>query len=84
MTQQYTVWAKSPSLNQELRMFDLTGGQNNIFETDIAAGQAAASFAQRLRDQQHMHTQDWEAWVKIEHVGVTTLDNYLFHTGTAT
>ena len=84
MTQQYTVWAKSTSLNQEIRMFDLTGGSNNIFETDQQAAQAAASFAQRLRDQRHMHTGDWEAWVKIEQVGVATLPNYEFHTGTAT
>lgn len=81
MTQQYTVWARSPSLNQELRMFDLTGGQNNVYTSDVDAAQAAASFAQRLRDQKHMHTSDWEAWVKIEQVGVTTLPNYQWHTG---
>lgn len=81
MTKQYTVWAKSPSLNQELRMFDLTGGINNVFETDVAAAQASASFAQRLRDQQHMRTADWEAWVKIEEVGITTIPSYQFHTG---
>ena len=84
MTQQYTVWARSPSLNQEMRMLDLTGGQNNIFTTDQEAAQAAASFAQRLRDQRHMHTQDWEAWVKIEHAGVTSMPNYEYHTGQAT
>ena len=83
MTTQYTVWAKSTSLNQEIRMFDLTGGQHNEFTSDVEAAQASASFAQRLRDQRHMHTQDWEAWVKIEHTGVTSLTNYEYHTGQA-
>lgn len=82
MTKQYTVWARSLYLNQEVRMFDLTGGVNNIFETDVIAAREAATFAARLRDQRHQHTADWEAWVKIEEVGVTTLPNYQWHTGT--
>lgn len=81
MAQEYTVWAKSPSLNQEIRQFDLTGGAHNAYTDQNLAARDAASFAQRLNATQHLRTNDWEAWVKYEQVGIETLPGYISHTG---
>lgn len=75
MSFQYTVWARSPSLQQEVRSFDLTGGQNNPFPDQAAANQAATALATRLNLERHMHTADWQPLVKHEELGIQTFVN---------
>lgn len=76
--QTYTIWAYSPSLNQSHRQFDLANINTPITEQRIAQ-QMADSFAGIYNQQQKQHTQDWVGQIKLEQVGVTTLDNYLYN-----
>jgi hypothetical protein len=75
MSFQYTVWAKSPSTQQEVREFNLSNLQNIPYTDQNAAAQAAATFARRMNEQRYLHTVDWEAWVKYEELGIQTFIN---------
>lgn len=75
MAYEYTVWAKSPSLNQQIRQFHLAGGQNNKFRDEHTATLWAQSFAQQLNERKHMTATDWAPIVKYEDVGMHTLVN---------
>lgn len=80
--QQYTVWAKSPSLNQELRFLIMENKSGPVVvDNETLANNQAQSFAQTLNNKQHMKATDWVGVVKYEDTGVHTLPNYLFHTG---
>lgn len=75
----YTVWAYSPSLNQEHRFVDLadTTPHDNYQE----ALREALAFAHEFNRVRKQHATDWQARVKEEAVGITTIPGYLFHTG---
>ena len=80
--QQYTVWAKSPSLNQQLRFLVMESKQAPVVvDNEQLANMQANSFAQTLNQKRHMKASDWVGVVKYEDTGVHTLPNYLFHTG---
>ena len=76
MALEYTVWAKSPSLNQEIRLFNLEGKQNNSFTNKIEATRWASTFAMQMNKKQHMRATDWAPLVKHEEVGPQTFINY--------
>lgn len=77
---QYTINAFSPSLNQSIREFDLGNG-NPAIQDKIYATQLANAFAQRMNKKRHMQAADWVGQPKFETLGIETLPNYLFHTG---
>jgi hypothetical protein len=56
----YKITAYSPGLTQEIREIELDG---TIITDARLAAQRADSFAQRLRDQQHMQATDWQGVV---------------------
>lgn len=82
MTEGYSIYAYSPSLNTKVREFNLEMNNPNI-TNKIYADQIANAFAQRMNAKAHMQTRDWTAKVIYEQYGVQTLPNYLFHTGSA-
>lgn len=82
MSEGYSIYAYSPSLNTKVREFNLEMN-NPIITSKIYAEQIASAFAQRMNDKKHMQTSDWQSRVIYEQYGVTTLPNYLFHTGSA-
>ena len=59
----YKITAYSASLTQEIREIELDG---NIITDEGVAQQRADSFAQRLREQQHMQARDWQG--RISHI----------------
>ena len=67
---QTTVYAYSPSTNNEVRMFQLENLQNMPFGNQ--AEQQAESFAARLNRERYLHTADWQARVKQEELGIQT------------
>lgn len=74
----YTIWAYSPSLNEEHRQFDLANMQ--LEQDQRRAQQAADALAGIFNRDRKQHADDWIGRVKLESVGVETLPNYLFHT----
>jgi hypothetical protein len=75
MPQIYTVQAYSPALNQTVRQFDLTNIVNEQL-TQQQADQMARRFAELKNSNFDMHTADWQPLVKLEEVGIHTLDGY--------
>jgi hypothetical protein len=82
MSEGYSIYAYSPSLNTKVREFNLEMN-NPTITNKIYAEQIANAFAQRMNAKKHMQVSDWTAKVIYEQYGVTTLPNYLFHTGSA-
>ena len=80
MSEGYSIYAYSPSLNTKVREFNLEMN-NPIITNKIYAEQIAGAFVQRMNAKKHMQTSDWQAKVIYEQYGVTTLPNYQFHTG---
>jgi hypothetical protein len=74
----YTVWAYSPSLNEEHRQFDLANMQ--LEQDERRAQQAADAFAGIYRRDKKQHATDWIGRIKHEQTGIETLSTYLFHT----
>lgn len=73
MIAQYTIYAYSPTLNQRVRQFNLTGGQvNENFYDAAKAQQDADMFAVLMNQQQYLNTQDWRAEVQYEQLGEQT------------
>ncbi len=67
---QYTIWAYSPSLNQELRWFNL---QNLEPVTDASlAEKLANSHAQVFNGIAKMNATDWVGRTKHEDLGLDT------------
>ena len=77
-TTEYTIWAYSPTANQEVRELNLEMGNP---PTKQLADQTAGAFAHRLNTQTHLKANDWVGRVKLEQLGIETLPNYQFHTG---
>jgi len=75
MAQIYTVEAYSPSLGQTVREFDLTNIVNEQL-TQQQADQMAQRFAEVQNRNFYMHTCDWQPLVKLQTVGVETIDGY--------
>lgn len=80
MTEGYSIYAFSPSLNTQVREFNLEMN-NPIIDNKLYATQIANAFAQRMNEKKHMQASDWQARVIYEQYGVTTLPNYQFHQG---
>jgi hypothetical protein len=73
----YTVEAYSPSTGQTVRQFDLT----NIVDEQLTQQQAdlaASRFAQLQNQNFYMHACDWQPLVKLQEVGIQTVDGYLY------
>jgi len=75
MAQIYTVEAYSPSINQTVREFDLTNIVNEQL-TQQQADQMAQRFAEVQNRNFYMHACDWQPLVKLQTVGVETIDGY--------
>jgi len=80
MSEGYSIYAYSPSLNTKVREFNLEMNNPTITSKQYAE-QIAGAFAQRMNAKKHMQVADWQSKVIYEQYGVTTLPNYLFHTG---
>jgi hypothetical protein len=72
LIEEYTVYAHSHSLNQEVRQFNIEGSSTGSFKDRMVAEQWAKAFAQSLNTQKHQHTDDWQARVKLEQLGADT------------
>lgn len=77
MSLEYTVHAYSPQLNQEIRQFNLEGGANNSYTSELDANNWAQSLAQRLNNEKFMTVNDWQARVKFEDLGIHTIPGYI-------
>jgi hypothetical protein len=73
----YTVEAYSPSTGQTVRQFDLTNVVNEQL-TQQQADLAASRFAQLQNQNFYMHACDWQPLVKLQTVGIETVDGYLY------
>jgi hypothetical protein len=72
----YTVEAYSASTGQTVREFDLT----NIVNEQVTQQQAevmAQRFAALQNQNFYMHVCDWQPLVKLQTVGVETIDGYV-------
>ena len=75
MSQGYTVWAYSPTLNQEHRLLKLA---DLAPEQDRArAQQDADAFASIYNRDRKQNATDWRGRVKLETVGISTLPGYI-------
>lgn len=72
---QTTVYAYSPHLSTEVRMFNLANQQVQPFGAQVEL--EAQSFCNRLNQQRHMHTADWQPRIKQEDVGIHTIPGYM-------
>ena len=73
----YTVEAYSPSTGQTVRQFDLT----NIVNEQLTQQQAdflAQKFAELQNSNFYMHACDWQPLVKLQEVGIQTVNGYLY------
>jgi hypothetical protein len=77
MAQIYTVEAYSPSIGQTVRQFDLTNIVNEQL-TQQQADVAAQRFAELQNSNFYMHVCDWQPLVKLQQVGIETVDGYLY------
>jgi hypothetical protein len=77
MSQGYTIWAYSPSLNEQHRLLDLANTQP--IEDQLLAQRHADSFAAQYNYNQKQHATDWVGVIKLEQVGIQTIPGYLFH-----
>ena len=75
LTEEYTVYAHSPSLNQEVRQFNLEGGTRQAITDRRLAEQWARAFAESLSQQGYMQASDWVSRVKFEQLGLDTFIN---------
>jgi len=72
LIEEYTVYAYSHRLNQEVRQLNLEGTTTGSFKDQRQAEQWARAFAASLVTQKHMHQDDWQARVKLEQLGADT------------
>jgi hypothetical protein len=73
--QRYTVYAYSPTLNQQVRQFDLAHVDSDI--TEQQAQRDAYYFALLQNTNCYMNTQDWQAKVVLELHGIDTIPGYI-------
>jgi len=74
-TQNYAVYAYSPSLHQQVRRFDLANV--NTIITEQQAHQDAHYFALLQNTNQYLNTQDWQPRVQFEEHGIDTLPGWI-------
>jgi hypothetical protein len=74
-TTRYTVYARSESLNQRVRVFDLEHVDREL--TLEQAEQAAKYFALKQRQDRYMNASDWQPLVELEQHGIDTLPGYI-------
>ena len=74
-TQIYAVYAFSPSLNQQVRRFDLANINQVI--TEQQAEQDAEFFAQLNNTNQYLNVTDWQARVQLELHGIDTMPGWI-------
>lgn len=74
-TQNYAVYAFSPSLNQQVRRFDLANINQVI--TEQQAEQDAEFFAQLNNTNQYLNVTDWQARVQLELHGIDTMPGWI-------
>ena len=72
--QNYAVYAYSPSLNQQVRRFDLAN--INTIITEQQAEQDAHYFAELQNTNRYLHAQDWQPCVQLEEHGIDTLPGW--------
>lgn len=72
---QYTIWAYSPSLNQEQRWFNLQD-LNPVTDANLAQ-RLADSHAQVFNSNAKMNATDWVGRIKLEELGITTVPGYI-------
>jgi hypothetical protein len=72
MSEQYTVWAYSPSQHQEVR---LVSGAHPA--TQIEAEQAGEFFVAGLNEDQYLRAGDWQVRIKYEPVGFESLEGWV-------
>lgn len=76
MAQIYTVEAYSPSTGQTVRQFDLTNVVNEQM-TQQQADFLAQRFAELQNRNFYMTACDWQPLVKLQTVGIQTIDGYI-------
>ena len=74
-TQRYTVYAYSPSLNQQVRQLNLS----NLLATPTQAqAEQDAHYFALLKNQEHyLHASDWQARVQLEEHGIDTMPGWI-------
>jgi hypothetical protein len=75
MSTGYTVWAYSPTLNQEHRLLDLA--DTTPYTDQAEAQRDADAFAHTYNRNRKERAEDWIGVVKLETVGITTLPGYI-------
>jgi hypothetical protein len=75
MSQGYTVYIKSVSLNEEHRVFDLAN--MDPMQDPMLATNWANAQAQLANTNQKNGTADWQGVVKYEQVGIETIPGYI-------
>lgn len=73
MAYEYTVWAKSTKLNQQVRQLHLDNLKNQPFTNQRDAEFWAESFAEQLNGRNYLNSTDWQGFVKYEDVGIHTV-----------
>lgn len=74
-TQQYAVYAYSPSLNQKVRRLDLANLEVTI--TEQQAHLDASFFASLQNTNRYMNVADWTSLVVLETHGYDTIPGFL-------
>ena len=77
--QTYTIWAHSPLTNHTERLLDLANINTALMDATLAQ-RMADSFADNNNRIQKENATDWVGVIKLEEVGIQTLNGYLFHT----
>jgi hypothetical protein len=72
-TSRYTVYAFSPTLNQQIRRFDLTESGDYTLEQ---ANEHAEWFALLNNKNRYLQTEDWQPLVQLEQHGIDTIPGY--------
>ena len=76
----YTVWAYSPSTNEWQRQMNLH--DLRPITEEATAIQWAESHAMTCRRMGTNGATDWQPKIKLENLGIETMDHYLSHTNT--
>jgi len=71
----YEIWAHSPSLNQQIRRFDLTDMKPILNEQQ--AKQDADNFAELQNINRFLHATDWIGQVVLNQHGIDTIPGYI-------
>ena len=75
MTQGYSIYAFSPSLNQQVREFNLHDLTPQ--ESQLHAQQRADAFAGICNRDSHLKAQDWQGKIVWEEFGIHTVPGFI-------